>query len=118
MRQGRTRQRSKPLSQRKASRGQSTCRVEADAGQRLASKNRAQKTKGIEDVVHRFKDEEACLQTRDLPNCSMVVLFGIGIRLWSVTECGCSSCWDGQLQEDLGQRVRLTQTTPQTRTGT
>lgn len=69
-------------------------------------------------MVHGFKDEEACLRARDLPNCSMVVLFRIGIRLWSATERGCSSCWDGQLREDLGQRVRLTKTKPQTKTGT
>lgn len=63
--------------------------------------------------------------TRDLPSCfdgGELVVFRvrirIRIRLGSATERGGSSCQDSQLREDLGQRVGLTQTTHQTKTGT
>lgn len=66
-RQGKTRQRSKPLSQRGGGgfARQSACSVEADV--RLSCLRGAHKTKGIKDVVRGFKDEDACLRTRELP---------------------------------------------------
>lgn len=104
MRQGKTRQRSKPLSQREASRDSKAAAWKQTMDKVLQAR-RAQETKGVEDVVHKFRDEEACLRKQHLPNCSMVeswfwIRIRIRARLGSATERGCSSCWDGQLQED------------------
>lgn len=71
MGQGKTRQRSKPLSQREASRDSKAAAWKKTMDKVLRAR-RAQETKGVEDVVHKFRDEEACLRKRHLPNCSMV----------------------------------------------
>lgn len=71
MRQGKTRQRFKPLSQREASRDSKAAAWKQTLDKVLQAR-RAQETKGVENVVHNFRDEEACLRKRHLPNCSMV----------------------------------------------
>lgn len=85
VRQGRTRQRSKPLSRmEEASRDSQPAAWKQNAGRRLASKRRAQKTKGTESVLRRFKHEEACLRTRDLPSSfggGELVVFRIRVRI-------------------------------------
>lgn len=85
---------------------------------------RAQKTKGIERVVHSFKDGEACSRARDLPCCfdgGELVVFRVrmGIRPRSAKRTrGGSSCCGQPVPGGPWTKNPLDTNGSQTKTGT
>lgn len=129
-RQGKTRQRSRPLSQWGASQDRQSIKPARserwmDVGQRLAE-DVLGRPRGlmIGCTGSRMNKTHVCKRATcpdffdDGEKGCLCPGSGSGSGSVSVTEGGGQNCWNSQLREDLGQRLGSTRTKPQTKTGT